>query len=128
MANFTAFMPGSNTYTLTVGTSSTTAFQVVANTVLAANQFRVTNRGPNASFLTWSAPLIDPATGKDTGGTPTTTAIIPTAGNPPGTTQKGMWIQNGATEVFTLPPNSWFAAICAAAQSATLDFVSGEGL
>lgn len=128
MATTSAFSPSSNTYTLSVSTTSTTAFQVVPNTVLAATQYRITNRGPNAAFITWSAPLIDQATGKDTGGTPTTTAVIPTAGNPPGTNQKGVWVQSGATETFTLPSNAWFAAICAAAQSATVDFVSGEGL
>ena len=127
MAIVGAFQPTSNTYTLTVSTASTTAFQVASAVAVASDSYRVHNRGPNDCFLTFAAPLRDPATGRDTGGAPSLTAVIPTSGNPPGTSQFGMWIPTGNTETFRFPSNAWFAAICAAASSATLDICAGEG-
>jgi hypothetical protein len=44
-----------------------------------------------------------------------------------GTPQFGMPIPAGATEVFSGPPNAWFTAICAAAESATIFITPGKG-
>lgn len=116
MAYNSPFVSSGNTLSLSVTSTASTGFQLTTSSKGSGSQVRIVNVGPNNAFLTW-----------DPNGSSSTAAVIPTAGNPPGTSQFGIWILAGATETFTFPQNSWYSAICAASQTATLHFTVGEG-
>ncbi len=116
------FQATGNTQSLNVTATASTAFQLTTGGGGSGSQVRIANVGPNAAFVTWAAPA--PAGS----GSSSTVAVIPTSGNPPGTSQFGVWMLSSTIETFTIPQGSWISAICAAAQTATLHFAIGEGV
>ena len=116
-----AFIPMGNTVCLTVSTSSHTPVQVTPSSALAVFQYSIQNVGPNTAFVTMAAPVTN---GGGIQSAPSLTAVIPTDGTP----ANGWAIQSGQRMVVTGPPNAYFAAICAATQSATLYITPGDGI
>lgn len=106
-----AFAPQpTNTAALSVTSTSTSAPIQVKGALNNATQRLLYNAGPNDCFLAW-------------GPTSTLTAAIPVAGTP----ANGTPIPSGAILALSFPPNAYFAAVCATAQTATLYITPGEG-
>lgn len=118
MSQQSPFSPVSNTFTLNATAVASTAFQAPTG---SGSQCRIVNTGPNPAFITWA---IAPPIGS---GSTATAAVLPTAGNPPGTSQYGVRIMANTVETVTIPQNAFISAICAAAQTAVIDFTFGEG-
>jgi len=116
-----SFIPMGNTVALSVTTSSHTPVQVTPSAALAVFQYSIQNIGPNPAFVVMAAPITN---GGGIQSAPSLTAAIPTDG----TSANGWVIQNGQRMVVTGPPNAYFAAICAATQSATLYITPGDGI
>jgi hypothetical protein len=116
MSNFGAFTPFGNTVCLSVVTTSHTPVQV-AGTGSSAVNYRIYNAGTNTAFILASMP--------QTGNVaPSMTVTIPTDGTP----GNGIPVVAGATVTLNLPPNAYFSAICANAQSATIYITPGDGI
>ena len=109
-----AFAPQQN-LTVMLGvtaTSTSTPLQVKAAQAQGSMTQRLFyNAGPNTCFLVGAATAA------------LAVAVAPTAGSP----QLGVPIGAGAHMVLSFPPNTFFAAICAAAQTASLYITPGEG-
>lgn len=107
-----AFAPQpTNTAALSVTSTSTVTPIQVKGTLNNATQRLIYNKGPNDCYLAW-------------GPTSTLTAAIPAAGTP----ANGTPIPAKAIMVLSYPPNAYFAAVCAATETATLFISPGEGL
>src|SRR5260221_8426413 len=109
-----AFSPQENlTAALAVTSTSTVAPIQVKATVRqgAMTQRAFYNAGPNDCFVAATSPAAKAV------------AVVPTAGAP----ALGFPIPAGALVVYSHPPNTFFAAICAAGKTATLFIVVGEG-
>lgn len=104
-----AFTPSGNTVALAVtSTSTSTPLQVKGN-VNNSTQRMFYNAGPNDCFVEAAATA--------------TAAVAPAAGTP----GNAFPVPAGAVLVLSIPPNHYFAAISASAQTATLYITPGEG-
>lgn len=105
-----AFSPqGTNSAALAVTSTSTTTPIQVKGALNNATQRMFYNGGTKDCFMAWGASNV--------------VAVVPVAGTP----ANGTPIPAGAIVVLGIPPNAYFAAICAGSDSTTLYITPGEG-
>lgn len=105
-----AFTPQpTNSAALSVTSTSTATPIQVKGALNNATQRMIYNAGPNDCWLASGAADV--------------VAAIPAAGTP----ANGVAIPAGAVMTLSYPPNTYFAAVCAATKTATLYITPGEG-
>jgi len=104
-----AFSPSGNSAALAVTSTSTATPIQVKGANNNATQRLVYNAGTKDCFLAWGASNV--------------AAVAPIAGTP----ANGQPIPAGAVMVLSFPPNAYFAAITAGADTTTLYITPGEG-
>ncbi len=102
--------PGSASKVIAVTSTSTTTPVQVKDGIKNATERMFYNAGPNDCWMAWGASNV--------------AAVIPTLAD---TAATGIAIPAGAVIVLGIPPDAYFAAICASGQTASLYITPGEG-
>jgi hypothetical protein len=106
-----AFSPQGNTTKIAVTSTASTGVQAPSDPQGQSGAM-VYNAGQYDCFLAWGTDA-------------TVAAVIPTGSG--ANAKNGQPIPAGAIMALTFPPNAYFSAICASAQTATLYITRGEG-